>query len=117
MEVWLVMVMDDDCEGEGNNGDCRCYCLWGLQGRCFGRRLHRSNAHVFYVSINKFRKHIQLDIDMRFTLQIQALGWLAAVFGASNTILKVIVPYFHMSIIQLLGKVGGHFQLKGKTKM
>ncbi|CAH1419521.1 unnamed protein product [Lactuca virosa] len=35
----------------------------------------------------------------------QALGWLAAVFGVSNTILEVIVPYSHMPIIQLLGKV------------
>ena len=82
----------------GNNRDCRCCCIWGLQGKCFGWRLHRSAAIVFYVSINKFRKHIQLDIDMRFTLQIQALGWLAAVLGVSNTILEVIVHYSYMLI-------------------
>lgn len=42
----------------------------------------------------------------------QALGWLAAVPGASNTILEVIVPYSRMSMIQLLGKVPLQFTSK-----
>ncbi|KAK9064571.1 hypothetical protein SSX86_015953 [Deinandra increscens subsp. villosa] len=42
----------------------------------------------------------------------QALGWLASVPGASNTLLEVIVPYSRMSMIQLLGKVPGQFTSK-----
>ncbi|CAH1423990.1 unnamed protein product [Lactuca virosa] len=42
----------------------------------------------------------------------QVLGWLAAVPGASNTVLEVIVPYSRMSMIQLLGKVPVQFTSK-----
>ncbi|KAJ9163315.1 hypothetical protein P3X46_022996 [Hevea brasiliensis] len=35
----------------------------------------------------------------------QALGWLMAVPGATNTVLEALVPYSRMSMIQLLGKV------------
>ncbi|KAI3502585.1 hypothetical protein L1887_30744 [Cichorium endivia] len=42
----------------------------------------------------------------------QALGWLASVPGASNTVLEVIVPYSRMSMIQLLGKVPVQFTSK-----
>ncbi|KAI3717531.1 hypothetical protein L1987_69214 [Smallanthus sonchifolius] len=42
----------------------------------------------------------------------QALGWLASVPGASNTLLEVIVPYSRMSMIQLLGKVPVQFTSK-----
>lgn len=36
---------------------------------------------------------------------MKALGWLASVPGASNTLLEFIVPYSRISMIQLLGKV------------
>ncbi|XP_076911059.1 uncharacterized protein LOC143568916 isoform X1 [Bidens hawaiensis] len=42
----------------------------------------------------------------------QALGWLASVPGASNTLLEVIVPYSRMSLIQLLGKAPVQFTSK-----
>nr|XP_043606784.1 uncharacterized protein LOC122578805 [Erigeron canadensis] len=42
----------------------------------------------------------------------QALGWLASVPGASNTLLEVIVPYSRMSMVQLLGKVPLQFTSK-----
>ncbi|XP_076921049.1 uncharacterized protein LOC143582339 [Bidens hawaiensis] len=42
----------------------------------------------------------------------QALGWLASVPGASNTLLEVIVPYSRMSMIQLFGKVPVQFTSK-----
>lgn len=42
----------------------------------------------------------------------QALGWLASVPGASNTVLEVIVPYSRMSMIQLLGKLPVQFTSK-----
>ncbi|XP_051148835.1 uncharacterized protein LOC127263707 [Andrographis paniculata] len=39
----------------------------------------------------------------------QAIGWLLALPGASNTVLEAAVPYSRMSLIHLLGKVPAQF--------
>ncbi|KAK9064564.1 hypothetical protein SSX86_015946 [Deinandra increscens subsp. villosa] len=66
------------------------------------------NAVVFQIHTH----YLLLLLTHLLSLQIQALGWLASVPGASNTLLEVIVPYSRMSMIQLLGKVPGQFTSK-----